>query len=313
MRLYKAMVLASGCGCSNAFTFTAAGLSKGARVKDCSRQRLNARSNRRKLGARQDSASNCSGDLQMLPDFEELGDFGGLDPAEPSLTEAEELEKQAELELEEAVYFEGFDDIVPKINEVTLVGRTGADPTIRRFDDGNCVANLSLAITREYHPLERKAKGIRYGEEETDWFQLEMWGRDAEYAEQYIKKGMRIGVQASILIDTWEDKDMMERHAPKLMVSSIEIVETRQEQAFRQDNEKGFSGGSWESSNKSRGDRKPRAKATAMAQKGDFSTSPMEAEGGTAAAAADWWTDDTAGASSAAPADGTLSSFFNDF
>lgn len=43
------------------------------------------------------------------------------------------------------------------------------------------MVNVSLAVTRKYHPLERKVRSIQYGSEETDWFPLEIWGRDAEY------------------------------------------------------------------------------------------------------------------------------------
>jgi len=45
--------------------------------------------------------------------------------------------------------------------------------------------------------IQRKALGVQYGEEETDWFQLEMWNRDAEYAAKVCKKGGRIGVTVS--------------------------------------------------------------------------------------------------------------------
>ena len=74
-----------------------------------------------------------------------------------------------------------FGDSVPKLNSVTLVGRIGQTPNPRYFDNGNVVVNVSLAVTRKYHPLERKVRSIPYGQEETDWFPLEIWGRDAEY------------------------------------------------------------------------------------------------------------------------------------
>lgn len=74
-----------------------------------------------------------------------------------------------------------FGDSIPKLNSVTLVGRIGQTPNPRYFDNGNVVVNVSLAVTRKYHPLERKVRSIPYGQEETDWFPLEIWGRDAEY------------------------------------------------------------------------------------------------------------------------------------
>ena len=81
-----------------------------------------------------------------------------------------------------------FEEHIPRVNSVTLTGRVGNDPEPRHFDDGKVVLNLSLACKRKYHPLERRVRNIKYGEEETDWFTLELWGRDAEYASNYVTK-----------------------------------------------------------------------------------------------------------------------------
>lgn len=99
-----------------------------------------------------------------------------------------------------------WDEHLPKINTVTLVGRVGNDPEPRYFDDGKVVLNLSLAVKRKYHPLERKVRNIRSGEEETDWWPLELWGRDAEYVTNYVEKGTRFGVTGSLVMDGWIDK-----------------------------------------------------------------------------------------------------------
>ena len=98
--------------------------------------------------------------------FDEIADFDNDD---------DEEEEYPNLEDE-------FEDFVPKINSVTLVGRVGNDPEPRYFNDNKVVLRLSLAVKRKYHPLERQMKNIKSGEEETDWFNLELWGRDAEYA-----------------------------------------------------------------------------------------------------------------------------------
>ena len=94
-----------------------------------------------------------------------------------------------------------FEDHIPQLNIVTLVGRVGSAPEPRYFDDGKVVLNVSLAVKRKYHPLERKVRNIKYGEEETDWFALEVWGRDAEYMGKYVSKGARIGITGSLIID----------------------------------------------------------------------------------------------------------------
>jgi single-strand DNA-binding protein len=140
-----------------------------------------------------------------------------------------------------------FDEHLPKINVVTLVGRVGNNPEPKYFDDGKVVLNLSLAVRRKYHPLERKVRGIKSGEEETDWFPLEFWGRDAEYVTSYVEKGARIGITGSLVGSAWVDKRTGEqRRKAKILVRQIDILESRAEAELRKGNKVGgqfFSGG----------------------------------------------------------------------
>mmetsp|Transcript_1765 Transcript_1765/g.2338 ORF Transcript_1765/g.2338 Transcript_1765/m.2338 type:complete len:304 (+) Transcript_1765:128-1039(+) len=145
----------------------------------------------------------------------------------------------SQLDLEEPL-----DDFVPKINTVTLVGRIGQQPEPKYFDDNQVVLRLSLAVKRKYHPLERLALDIRNGEEETDWFNLELWGRDAEYAGKYVTKGARVGITGSLNIDTWVDKMTgEERASPKIVVKHLDILETRAEAELRTQNTQQYRGG----------------------------------------------------------------------
>lgn len=133
-----------------------------------------------------------------------------------------------------------WDERIAQFNRVVLVGRVGNDPDPRYFDDGKVVLNLSLAVRRKYHGLERKAYNIKSGEEETDWYGLEIWGRDAEYAAKYVTKGARIGVVGSLQLDEWTDKATGEpRNAAKIIVKDLDILETRVESELRQSNKRG--------------------------------------------------------------------------
>jgi single-strand DNA-binding protein len=130
---------------------------------------------------------------------------------------------------------EEFEEHVPKINSVTLVGRIGQNPEPRYFDDGKVVLRLGLAVKRKYHPLERQVKNIKYGEEETDWFNLELWGRDAEYATKYITKGTRVGITGTLNVDAWTDRMTGEqRTSVKIVVKQLDILETKAETDLRQ-------------------------------------------------------------------------------
>lgn len=137
-----------------------------------------------------------------------------------------------------------FDEHLPKINTVTLVGRVGNNPEPRYFDDGKVVLNLSLAVKRKYNSLERKVRNIRSGEEETDWFPLEFWGRDAEYVTNYVEKGSRLGITGSLTQDAWIDKTTGEqRRKPKIIVRHTDILESRAEAELRKGNKGSYDGG----------------------------------------------------------------------
>ena len=72
------------------------------------------------------------------------------------------------------------------INTITLVGRAGRDPETRFFESGSVVSNLTLAVNRPSRE-----------EEEPDWFTLEIWGKQAQVAADYVRKGSLIGVSAA--------------------------------------------------------------------------------------------------------------------
>jgi single-strand DNA-binding protein len=99
------------------------------------------------------------------------------------------------------------------MNSVTLVGRAGRDPEIKYLESGNCVANLTLAVNR------------RSRDEEPDWFNLEIWGKQAQVAADYVKKGSLIGIIGSVRIEKWTDKTTkQERTKPVIKVDRLELL-----------------------------------------------------------------------------------------
>lgn len=165
-------------------------------------------------------------------------DFYSFDNTDTSL--------QTPTEMYSMLSIEEFEEHVPKINCVTLVGRVGQNPEPRYFDDGKVVLRLGLAVKRKYHPLERKIRDLKYGEEETDWYNLEFWGRDAEYAGKYVTKGARVGITGTLNIDSWTDRMTgEEKTSSKIIVRELDILETRAEAELRQNK----SGGGYNNNN----------------------------------------------------------------
>ena len=86
------------------------------------------------------------------------------------------------------------------VNSVVLVGRAGADAELRHLEpSGATVAKFNLAVSRPVRPQE--------GVEDTDWFRIEIWDRQAETAAKYVRKGGMIGIQGRLEIQRWKDKE----------------------------------------------------------------------------------------------------------
>jgi single-strand DNA-binding protein len=166
-------------------------------------------------------------DIPNIP-FED-DDFGANDNGDENDSDVERLTDE---ELEATL--EDWDDTIPRFNTIHLTGRIGNDPDPRYFDDGKVVVNLSLASQRKYNNMERMVESIKSGEEETDWYGLEIWGQTAEFVSKYVDKGMRVGVIGTLQIDQWMDKVTNEpRSKAKVIVRDFDILETRAESEAR--------------------------------------------------------------------------------
>lgn len=101
------------------------------------------------------------------------------------------------------------------INIVNLVGRAGSDPDVRYFESGSVKCRLTLAVNRP----------SRNRDEEPDWFNLEIWGKTAEVAANYVRKGKEIAVQGSLKIDTWADRQSgAQRTSPVIVVRDLRLL-----------------------------------------------------------------------------------------
>ena len=104
------------------------------------------------------------------------------------------------------------------LNSVTLVGRAGRDPEVRYFESGSVVANLTIAVNR------------RSRDEEPDWFNLEIWGKQAQIAADYVKKGSLLGIIGSFKVDRWADRNTGEdRTKPVIRVDRLELLGSKRD------------------------------------------------------------------------------------
>ena len=105
-----------------------------------------------------------------------------------------------------------------EINTINLVGRAGREPDVKYFESGSTVANFTLAVNR----LSR--------EDEPDWFNLEIWGKQAQIAADYVKKGSLVGITGSFKIDSWKDKNTGEdRFKPVIRVDRLNLLGSKKD------------------------------------------------------------------------------------
>ena len=105
-----------------------------------------------------------------------------------------------------------------EINTINLVGRAGREPDVRYFESGSTVANFTIAVNR----ISRA--------DEPDWFNLEIWGKQAQIAADYVKKGSLIGITGSFKIDSWKDKNTGEdRFKPVVRVDRLNLLSSKKD------------------------------------------------------------------------------------
>lgn len=109
------------------------------------------------------------------------------------------------------------------INKVILVGNLGADPEIRYTQSGSAVANLSLATAESWR--DRDSGDMQ---ERTEWHRLVMFGRTAEVAQQYLKKGSQIFVEGRLQTRKWQDRDGNDRYTTEIVVNDMQMLGGRQ-------------------------------------------------------------------------------------
>ena len=105
------------------------------------------------------------------------------------------------------------------LNKVTLIGNLGGDPELRYLPSGDAVANLSLATTESWRD---KATGEQ--REATEWHRLTMFGRLAEIAGQYLKKGSMIYIEGRIKTKKYTDKDGIERYSTGIECNTLKML-----------------------------------------------------------------------------------------
>jgi single-strand DNA-binding protein len=104
------------------------------------------------------------------------------------------------------------------VNKVILVGRLGRDPETRFTGGGQAVANFSVATDETY----KDKAGER--QKRTEWHKIVVWGKQAEIAQQYLKKGSLVFIEGRIQSREWQDKEGQKRTSFEIVASNFRML-----------------------------------------------------------------------------------------
>lgn len=111
------------------------------------------------------------------------------------------------------------------VNKVILVGRLGRDPETRFTGAGQAVANFTVATDESY----KTRSGER--QKRTEWHKIVVWGKQAEIAQQYLKKGSLIFIEGRIQSREWQDKEGQKRTSFEIVATNFRMLGGRAEGA----------------------------------------------------------------------------------
>lgn len=105
------------------------------------------------------------------------------------------------------------------VNKVILVGTLGKDPETRYMPSGGAVTSFSVATNESW-----KDKQTGEKQERTEWHNISMFGRLAEIAGEYLKKGSQVYLEGSLRTEKWQDKQGQDRYTTKIIANEMQML-----------------------------------------------------------------------------------------
>jgi single-strand DNA-binding protein len=108
------------------------------------------------------------------------------------------------------------------VNKVILIGNLGKDPEVRYTTGGQAVATLRIATSRSWTDKQSGQK-----KEETEWHDVEVWGKTAELCGEYLAKGRQVYIEGRLKTDKWQDKQSgQDRFRVKVVAETVRFLST---------------------------------------------------------------------------------------
>jgi single-strand DNA-binding protein len=104
------------------------------------------------------------------------------------------------------------------VNKVIIVGNLGKDPEERSFPDGSPVCNITVACSEKYKDKQGEQKEV------TEWINVVFFGKLAEIAGQYLKKGSSVYVEGKLKTEKYTDKNGIEKYSTKVVANTMQML-----------------------------------------------------------------------------------------
>lgn len=110
------------------------------------------------------------------------------------------------------------------VNKVIIVGNIGKDPETRYAPNGDAICNITVATTDSW-----KDKPTGEKKKQTEWHRVSFYGRLAEIAGQYLRKGSAVYVEGSLRTRKWQDKEGQDRYTTEIRADSMQMLGGKQD------------------------------------------------------------------------------------
>jgi len=108
------------------------------------------------------------------------------------------------------------------LNRCEFIGRLGADPEVRYTPNGSAVTNIRIAVGEQW-----KDKQTGEKQERTEWARIVFFGRLAEVAGEYLKKGSQVYVAGRMKTRKWQDSNGVDRYTTEIVASEMQMLDSR--------------------------------------------------------------------------------------
>ena len=108
------------------------------------------------------------------------------------------------------------------VNKVILIGNLGQDPETKYMPSGSAVTNLRIATTEAF-----KDKETGEQQERTEWHSVAMFGRLAEIAGEYLRKGSQVYIEGRLRTRKWQDKQGQDRYSTEIIADQMQMLGSR--------------------------------------------------------------------------------------